>query len=1023
MHLSNRGLLAALILAAARAASAQQETPPSSAGTPSQAPTPSNPQEQAPAAETGSPVASEPVTEAAGKRSATEEIVVTGSRIRRKDLTTPAPVTVISRDQVLASGKVSIGDFLQTMPEQGNSTNTAVNNGGDGTVNVALRSLGQNRTLVLVDGKRMVFGAGGNGGTLASAVDLNAIPPSAIERVEILKDGASSLYGSDAIAGVVNIITRKKANGTEVSGYTGTSTRGGGTAYDLSLVTGASGDTGNFIFTGGYFNQNEIFAGQRGWAQNAVGYNFRNGKESIQGSYRVPSGNFGMTDLNGNPCGIQGLDLKNDKQVLPAQSDPRVQKCVDILNGNQDPLGQNVYLFAPGGAGAINGFVPYTGGPQSYNFQPVNYLVTPSQRISLFANGDARLGDVGRAYMQASFVNRQSSVQLAPVPFDTSLYNIPVGLAVSKDNIYNPFGFDVGLAARRMLELNGRAWSSDVDTYRVVAGVDGTLPETFGPAQGFFWDLSFNYGRTNTQYLSHNTLRTTKIADAIGPSFTDATGPHCGTPGNVINGCVPLNLFGGKNTVTQAMLDPLTYQGDNQLAQHLAAVEATASGELFRLAASRPAGIALGYQFRREFGISLPNPITAAFEDSDTNFAKTEGSFNVHEAFAELSVPLISDVPLAEQLEVSVAGRFSHYSSFGDQGTYKFGGRWRPIQDVTLRGTYSTGFRAPSLSEVYSGATQSAEPTNGDPCAAPANAAVAAQCGAAAGNGDPNVQLNGIIGGSSRLQPETSKMYTIGAVLEPSMVRNLSMTVDYYHISIDKVVSAYGLDFILNKCYPGTGGTPDPAFCDLITRNANHRVVQVIDTNVNIGSQVTSGFDVALRYALPTDYGRFGFLIDSNILLKNDQTVPSTTGGLRTIHFKSNYDQIGFGQGVGGVNPIFKANAGVTYGLGGFSGAVSGRYIGPIWECAGSNGRSPGFCYQQKPENSVHRLVSQYVLFDLFASYALRTPVGRTTLSAGINNVLNTNPPRIYDNGFTFSDPTAYDYIGRYVYGRLSQQF
>src|SRR5438876_9389512 len=301
MHLSNRGLLAALILAAARAASAQQETPPSSAGTPSQAPTPSNPQEQAPAAETGSPVASEPVTEAAGKRTATDEIVVTGSRIRRKDLTTPAPVTVISRDQVLASGKASIGDFLQTIPEQGNSTNTAVNNGGDGTVNVALRSLGQNRTLVLVDGKRMVFGAGGNGGTLASAVDLNAIPISAIERVEILKDGASSLYVSDAIAGVVNIITRKKANGTEVSGYTGTSTRGGGTAYDLSLVTGASGDTGNFIFTGGYFNQNEIFAGQRGWAQNAVGYNFRNGKESIQGSYRVPSGNFGMTDLNGNP--------------------------------------------------------------------------------------------------------------------------------------------------------------------------------------------------------------------------------------------------------------------------------------------------------------------------------------------------------------------------------------------------------------------------------------------------------------------------------------------------------------------------------------------------------------------------------------------------------------------------------------------------------------------------------------------------------------------------------------------------
>jgi outer membrane receptor protein involved in Fe transport len=965
-------------------------------------------------------VASEPVTDAAGKQTATEEIVVTGSRIRRKDLTTPAPVTVINRDQVQASGKISIGDFLQTLPEQGNATNTAVNNGGDGTVNVSLRSLGANRTLVLIDGRRMVFGAGGN--TLASSVDLNSIPPSAIERIEILKDGASSVYGSDAIAGVVNIITRKKTNGTELSGYTGTSTRGGGATYDLNLTTGAAGDRGNFLITGGYYDQKSIFAGDRGWASNALQYNFRTTKERIQGSYRVPSGNFGLTDLDGNPCGIKGLNINDPNLVVPNQSDPRVQRCVQILNGFGDGQGNNVYLFAPGASGNINGFVPYTGGPQSYNFQPVNYLITPSQRLTLFGNGDAKLGEMARAYMQLSFVNRQSSIQLAPVPFDTSLYNLPTGIAVSKDNIYNPFGFDVGLAARRMLELNGRNWSSDVDTYRVVAGIDGTLPDSFGPAQGFFWDASFNYGRTNTQYISHNTLRTTKIADAIGPSFVDATGPHCGTPGNVINGCVPLNLFGGPNTVTQAMLDPLTYQGDNQSINQMAAVEATASGELFRLAASRPAGIAVGYQFRREYGLSLPNPITAAFEDSDNNFGKTVGSFNVNEAFAELNVPLISDVPFAEQLEVDVAGRFSHYNTFGDKGTYKFGGRWRPIQDVTFRGTYSTGFRAPSISELYSGATQSAEATQGDPCAKPTDPAVISQCGGVANNGDVNTQINSIVGGSSNLQPETSTMFTVGAVVEPSMVRNLSVTVDYYNINISNLVTSYGLDFIFNKCYPGANGTSDPAFCSLITRNNNRRVVQVIDTNVNIGELNTSGIDIALRYALPTEFGRFGFLFDSNILLKMDQVVPSTTGGLRTLHFKSNYDQVGTGS-FGGVNPIFKANAALTYALGGLSVATSGRYIGPYWECAGSKGTSPGFCYQQVPENSVHRLVSQYVVFDFFASYSLQSLVGRTTLAFGVNNVLNTNPPRVYDNTFTFSDPTAYDYIGRFVYGRLTQKF
>src|SRR6267143_1089235 len=232
--------------------------------------------------------------QAAGRRAAEETITVTGSRIRRKDLTTPAPVTVISREQVIASGKVSIGDFLQSLPEQGNAINTSVNNGGNGATRVSLRGLGANRTLVLVNGRRFVLG--GNGAN--DSVDLNSIPAGAVERIEVLKDGASAVYGSDAIAGVVNIITRKRG-GTDVSAFSGTSKRGDGTVYDLNATTGASTDRSNFVFSAGYYRQQPVWGGDRDFSKIPLAYD-GSGKTSpsktvgvySQGSGTVPDGTF-----------------------------------------------------------------------------------------------------------------------------------------------------------------------------------------------------------------------------------------------------------------------------------------------------------------------------------------------------------------------------------------------------------------------------------------------------------------------------------------------------------------------------------------------------------------------------------------------------------------------------------------------------------------------------------------------------------------------------------------------------------
>src|SRR3954447_12572967 len=247
-HFAAAGLVAVALLASGPGTAQTATEQPAPAATPSPQPVSRDP---APAAPTGP------------KKEATEEIVVTGSRIRRKDLTTPAPVTVISREQVTASGKVSIGDFLQALPEQGNAINTQFNNGGDGATRISLRGLGSARTLVLLNGRRMV-----PGGTGADAsVDLNSIPTASVERIEVLKDGASAVYGSDAIAGVVNVVTRRGLKGTEASAFGGVSQHGDGQTYDLNVTTGQSGDRGNVVFSAGYYKQQSVFAGDRDFSK------------------------------------------------------------------------------------------------------------------------------------------------------------------------------------------------------------------------------------------------------------------------------------------------------------------------------------------------------------------------------------------------------------------------------------------------------------------------------------------------------------------------------------------------------------------------------------------------------------------------------------------------------------------------------------------------------------------------------------------------------------------------------------
>ena len=935
---------------------------------------------------------------------------MTGSRIRRKDLATPAPVSVINRSEIAASGRVSIGDLLQTLPEQGNAINTQVNNGGSGATRVSLRGLGSARTLVLVNGRRFV-----PGGTGADAsVDLNSIPTAAIERIEILKDGASAVYGSDAIGGVVNIITRKKG-ATELAAFTGTTSRGDGTIYDVNGTTGASaGDSGSFIFSGGFYKQQPVWAADRSFSAVPLAYDATGGKtvsgqpgSYSQGSTTVPAGTFSIsackkTTPAGTPC--------IGRPVANPANDPRIALLNNLINTYKT---SGTFILDPNAPGKL-GYRPFTSdrlppdGGDGFNFQPNNYLVTPQQRISLFASGETRVTSAVRAYVEASYVNRQSKQTLAPEPLVLFQENVPL----SAQSVHNPFGVDLTQVQRRLVEFDNRSFTQDIDTIRLVGGLDGTLPEEAGPLAGWFFDASLNFGRTEGTQLKQGNLNRAFLTQALGPSFYDAGGvARCGTPKAPISGCVPLNLFGGPGSITQDQVTPLTFTGNLRGTNQLTGVLTNLTGELFRLLSERPVSLAAGYEYRFVTGEFIPDPLTVAGLTTGNKGTITSGTYHVNEGYAELSVPVISNAPLARDFEATIAARVFDYNTFGTGTTYKLGARWRIIDDLTVRGTYSTGFRAPSISDLYSGLSDSF-PKVGDPCRGTVGGGGVppANCGDAAGNGDARVQLRAQQGGNPGLKPETSKTFTTGVVIEPRSVRNLSITVDYFRIQLDQTISTIGAAVILAGCYPSNPNVA-PRYCDLVRRDpGTGQITNIFNTAQNVGQDKTDGFDVAMRYAVPRELGRFVLAFDGTWLHSYKRTLADAS----VLDGRGNYDIAFF--------PSVKFVSGVTWSSGGLSAGATSRFASSFTECGSPTGifSGNGLCSVNR---SYSRRIRSYNAWDLFASYTLPSSAGRTTLAAGVNNLFDRQPSTIY-NGFTAaSDPTAYDFLGRFVYARASHTF
>ena len=931
-----------------------------------------------------------------------EEVIVTGSRIRRNPLDEASPVLQISKEDINRSGLTSIGDYLQRLSSSGGALNTRFNSSGNfgfppdgggigaGAAQMDLRFLGAKRTLILVDGVRWVNGSSASG--VSSATDLNTIPVGIIDRIEVLEDGASSLYGSDAISGVVNIITKKDFDGLEISAYTGGYDEGDGQTQEYNISLGSAGERTSVFLNIGLSDQDEVLARDR--AQSSTPIPFVTTGQG--GSSGTPQGRFFLTDPNTG----MGVDCTiNDGVTGIPFYDPN------------DPCG------------AGDDFHPFTTADR-FNFSQFNLVLTPSQRTNVYAQATHKITDSVSMYVKALFNNRQSTNQAAPEPLfigpEAGNGNLLDTISVDVTNPYNPFGFTVDSSTnayffgRRPLEGGPRIFEQNVDTYYVGAGLTGDFE--MGPGR-YYWDINAITSQNRADQIKRGGYNSRKLQQALGPVS------ECQAP------CVPFNFFGGQGsgggTITQEMLNWVGFIQKDVSEQELNLVSANITGDLFEL----PAGMfqfAAGFEHREQDGFFQPDAVVVAGESAGVPSSPTAGQFDVDEFYVELSIPLLSDVALADTLDLSIAARTSDYSTFGNETTSKYGIKWRPVDNFLVRASVAEGLRAPGIGELFGSAARF-DQTLDDPCSdfngtipgnTPADQQTINNCITLGVPSDGsyvqfNPQISVTTGGNPALQPEEADSVMFGFVYDASWAENvewieaLQAEVTYYDHEVNGAIQALDAEVQLAGCV----ATLDPGLCSGISRTSGGVINNFSNQLTNIGGIETSGYDFTLRYSSPeTSIGRWQINWMTTVLDEYVQVVPTSTGfvdvaleGTETGDPEQAY-------------PELKSTVTAELLRDRWSVAGTLRYIDAVTEaCTGLGGL--GLCSDEA--NELNEIDSTFYL-DLQGNWRPGALSDQLMLTFGINNVTNEDPPPCFSCALNGFDATTYDVPGVFWYARAT---
>ena len=962
-----------------------------------------------------------------------ENIVITGSRIPQPNLVTTSPVTQVTGEDVDVAGVTRVEDLVNQLPQAFAAQNSTVSNGATGTATVSLRNLGADRTLVLIDGRRMGYGSPND-----AAADLNQIPGQLVERVEVLTGGASAVYGSDALAGVVNFIMRRNFEGVQLDAQYG--------FYQHSNDYDGPGDLRAVIAGRAATNPSQ----------------FRLPEDNVQDGFsREATLVIGTGTDDGRANVTAYLSYRNNDFVLQGERDYSAcalggqnGAATQFTCGGSSTSFPGRFLAGGGGSftlGAPGTFVPFNAATGQYNFGPLNYYQRPDERYSFGAFAEYEINDNVEVYADIMFTDYSSVAQIAPsgVFGNTSTINCgnpllsaqqrtailctPADVAADNDIFFIPL--------RRNVEGGGRQDDIGYQSFRMVGGLRGPIND--------FWayDMYAQYSRVELQRTYRNDFSVTRIARALdvvdgdpGPGVT----PVCRS---VVDGtypnCVPYDIFTGAGP-SQASLDylqiPLVQTG--QTSQQI--VSATMTGDLGGYGmqspwAGRGVQVAVGAEYRRD-ELATVTDVSFATGDGAGQGGPTiglEGANDVYDLFVEAQIPLAEGQAWADQMSLDFAFRYSDYELGGESNSYKFGADWAPIPDVRLRASFQHAVRAANIIELFTAQGLNLFDMDDDPCDfTDPNGDGTAGAGVCIGGAphqvtpaesvggfltSPAGQYNFLQGGNPGLNPEEADTWTIGAVFQPSFLPRFNASIDYFNIEIEGLVGTVGALNTVNDCYFNNIASA----CALITRDGPTGSLwlgtgQVVDTNTNIGGFQTSGVDFSANYGMDLadlgmgDYGGLNFSFVGTWL--RELVTDTGLGQANSV-----YDCAGFYANQCGVpNPEWRHRMRVSWESP-WAFEVSGtwRYYGDV-EIAvlGADGS-----LNNAPANRIDRTFDAENYFDLAASWQVRDT---TRLRAGVNNILDNDPPLSYSVGTTGNGntyPQLYDAMGRYFFFGLTQDF
>lgn len=927
-----------------------------------------------------------------------QDIIVTGSRIPQPNLRSTSPITSVTSEDVKIQGIVRTEDLINNLPQVFAGQGSNVSNGATGTSTVDIRGLGPSRTLVLIDGRRL-------GPDVTNAVaDINFIPAQIIKRADLLTGGAGSVYGADAVAGVVNFVLDRDFTGFSVDGQFSGYEHNNNASSDITTALSAR----NFSSPSG-----SVWDGATGEVSVKFGAGFDDHRGHLMGY---------ATYLKSDPV----TQAERDYSACTLSGHPGAFLC-----GGSSTSATGRFFPDAGPSLTVSGtsFVPYSSAKNAFNYGPLNYYHRPDERYNAGVFADYEVSPAFKPYLDAMFMDDRSIAQIAPsgdfgntltLPCDNPLLS-----AQELATVCIPANYDgtttrtngtvvqlIDLQIfRRNVEGGNRQDDQEHTDYRIVTGSKGRINNVFS------YDAYFQYGKNIYAETYFNDVSVVKLGRALNVT-TGANGqPVCesvldGTDPN----CVPWNIF-ANGGVTSAATNYLNTPGFKRGNTQETVANASVSADFGQYGIKTPwddTGLQanVGYEYRKE-ALTLTTDQEFTTGDLAGQGGPTigvAGSYKVSEIFGEARLPLANNRPFFQDFYLEGSYRhsvFEYTSGHNNADSYKIAGSWTIVKDITLRAGYNVSVRAPNVVELYTAQSVGLDGTT-DPCAGTVvngtvNGFSAAQCArtgvtaAQFGNITPNTaaQYNGLVGGNPNLQPEKGKTFTAGVLLRPRYVPGLSISADYYHITISNLIGTIGADLIITQCVTNS------LYCGDIHRDQFGSLWRtpngfIQDTNFNVGQESTSGVDVVASYQHHFNFGRIGFNYNATI---------SDNNGYVTALGTSVQCAGQFGPSNCGVPaPKYRHVARLTYGL------DDGISITGTWRLFSSvTNVSSSYTYNIPTQS----------YFDLAATIPV---LKRIKFRLGVNNVFDKSPPIIGNqalsgvtgNGNTY--PQVYDALGRYLF-------